>query len=248
MQVEELKEADLREGVSEEASNAIEGPDDEELDLEAEVFGSLGIAKSTLDSTADVGGEDEDLEEESDSAPAGFFINRKPTAVEERKQEAAWVDEDDEQVEVDLSSQNRLRKLRQAQSETVVSGREYSQRLREQHRKLHSGATGWTRKRRRRATTDDQAEETALLQSNEPLVASAESVFSSLPAGPLDIKRLNDANQHGVSSSVVQSVDWHKDAMLMLTAGYDKSLRIFHVDGKENRKFHSVYLQDMPIR
>lgn len=248
----QLEEAELR-GNDPPSPRGMDGPDDEELDLEAQVFGSLGVAKSTLAAAGSNTGEQSEAEEESEEEEeviaAGFSISRKrtePVAIAESK--AAWVDEDDEEIEVDLTSQNRLRKLRQTQGETVVSGREYMHRLREQHRKLNGGGLGWTRKRRRRVWSEDKAEEESLLRSTQPLVDSAESAFATLPPGRLDISRMNDANQHGVSAAVVQCVDWHKDAMLMLTAGYDKSLRVFHVDGKENRRFHSVYLQDMPIR
>ena len=69
-----------------------------------------------------------------------------------------------------------------------------------------------------------------------------------IPPGRLEMARLNDANQHGKSSAVVQSIDWHRNAMLFLTAGYDKTLRIFQIDGQSNPKVHSVHFRDMPIR
>ena len=45
---------------------------------------------------------------------------------------AAWEDEDDENIEVDLS-RLKSKKLRRSASETVVSGLEYSKRLREEY-------------------------------------------------------------------------------------------------------------------
>lgn len=45
----------------------------------------------------------------------------------------AWVDEDDDNIEVDLNAVNRLRKLKKDthMSDSVVTGREYSNLLAE---------------------------------------------------------------------------------------------------------------------
>ncbi len=56
----------------------------------------------------------------------------------------------------------------------------------------------------------------------------------ALPAGSLDLVRLRDANQHAPSDAVVQSLGWHPNGQLMLTAGFDKKLRLFSVDGLRN--------------
>ncbi|KAK2762833.1 hypothetical protein FQN54_001008 [Arachnomyces sp. PD_36] len=50
---------------------------------------------------------------------------------------AAWEDSDDERISVPLAGNNRLRKLRVAEGEDVVSGREYVKRLRLQFSRLH---------------------------------------------------------------------------------------------------------------
>ena len=45
----------------------------------------------------------------------------------------------------------------------------------------------------------------------------------------------------------VQSITFHPNAPVLLTAGLDKCIRIFHIDGKENPKVQSFYIRDMPI-
>ena len=69
----------------------------------------------------------------------------------------------------------------------------------------------------------------------------------SLPAGNLDIKRLPDLNAADPSKAVVQSVEWHPNGELALTAGFDKKLRIFAVNGKKSIKIQSVHFPDLPI-
>ena len=54
------------------------------------------------------------------------------TSSAEDSEEPAWVDSDDDQVRVSLSSNPRLRKLRVTAAEDVISGREYTKRLRRQ--------------------------------------------------------------------------------------------------------------------
>ncbi|GAA6060238.1 hypothetical protein JCM10212_003478 [Sporobolomyces blumeae] len=51
--------------------------------------------------------------------------------------QAAWYDPADEELEISLQGQNRLRKLRDSAAEDVVSGLEYESRLRRQFEKLH---------------------------------------------------------------------------------------------------------------
>lgn len=50
---------------------------------------------------------------------------------------AVWHDSDDERLTISLASHQRLRKLRLAESEDVISGKEYVRRLRRQFQWLH---------------------------------------------------------------------------------------------------------------
>jgi len=44
----------------------------------------------------------------------------------------AWVDDDDETLEINLTSINRTKKLRETEQEITLSGVEYEKRLRKQ--------------------------------------------------------------------------------------------------------------------
>lgn len=68
-----------------------------------------------------------------------------------------------------------------------------------------------------------------------------------LPQGSLEIVRMKDANQHAPSNAVVQSVQFHPNGQLMLTAGLDKTLRLFQVDGSNNANIENVFVQDLPM-
>ena len=46
---------------------------------------------------------------------------------------------------------------------------------------------------------------------------------------------------------MIQVLDFHPSAPVLLTAGFDKTIRLFHIDGKENPKLQSFHFKDLPI-
>ncbi|KAL9110905.1 MAG: hypothetical protein Q9187_007993, partial [Circinaria calcarea] len=114
----------------------------------------------------------------------------------------AWVDSDDERISVSLASNPRLRKLRRNEGEDIVSGREYTKRLREQFERLYpvpewanpSASKSTSRRKRRRASqtnTDSENDSSA----NESSIDS-----DSLSAQPL-AKLLQNASSFTSTSS-----------------------------------------------
>ena len=87
-----------------------------------------------------------------------------------------------------------------------------------------------------------------LQTSNALIDTSIPSSNTVIPSDILKIERLADANKRSVSKSTIQSVRFsHVTPQLMLTAGFDKTLRLFSIDGKKNPKVQSVFIRDMPI-
>ncbi|RHY33622.1 hypothetical protein DYB32_001509 [Aphanomyces invadans] len=166
--------------------------------------------------------------------------------------QAAWIDEDDEHVTVDLEDSSRLRKLRKSDDETQVQGDVFQQRLKKQFESGRSVAS-WAdfgaidakkRAGRRSDGEDDDEEEFDLFATSGLLMERSHDVL--LP-GTLEVGRVKDANQHGQSNAVIQSVQFHPNGQLLLTAGLDKTLRLFQIDGSTNAKVESIFLKDMPI-
>ncbi|KAK9791599.1 hypothetical protein WJX73_001142 [Symbiochloris irregularis] len=58
---------------------------------------------------------------------------------------------------------------------------------------------------------------------------------------------VKDANVAEPSNAVIRSVEIHPSGQLLLTAGLDKRVRFFQVDGVRNDKIQSIYLEDLPI-
>ena len=148
---------------------------------------------------------------------------------------------------MDLSSKPRTKKLRSNESETVISGTEYSQRLRKQLAKLH-GAQSWAQPK----ATDSASDSDSGGDGVKHLLAKGGAIIDkgrphALRRGTIDVLRCPDANAADPNSAVVQSVRFHPQSSVMLTAGLDKTLRLFNVDGAESCKIQGVHLSDLPI-
>lgn len=107
--------------------------DEDEARLEALVFGggagtSLGGSHHDAGSSARVSASHE---------PSGA---RSRDGAAKAARAAAWDDEDDAGIAVDIASTARLRKLRAAEGEVAIAGDEYGRRLRERHAALVAGS------------------------------------------------------------------------------------------------------------
>lgn len=281
-------------------------PSAEELELQASIFGGTdaaalqdlgfgdeqheGAASEVSSEDEGVGGawpaalasigmdadedKDEDEEDDQDGKSTGESDLREIAGMPVQKR--AWVDDDDEDLVVDLSAVNRLRKLRKSERETAISGADYAQRLREQHRKLHPGVE-WSAKARSKRTfrgagrvegldanDSDGEREAQDSLSDEDEDEDSQEMFADvtrraggsvtvegkpqrLAPDELGVKRATNANVAAVSNCVVQSVEFHRNSQLMLTAGFDQCLRLFSIDGLRNPLTQQVFMKDMPI-
>lgn len=181
-----------------------------------------------------------------------------------KTRKAVWKDEEEEQINVNIAKVNRLRKLRKEEDEGLISGSEYVLRLRAHHAKLNPG-TEWaqldSQSKSDNYCDDESSDEENrvelahgykdieaadnILRTNEELVVK--SSVKLLP-GLLEYSKLVDANAEDPSNGVINSVQFHRNAQLLLTAGSDRKVRFFQIDGKRNTKIQSIFLDDCPIR
>ncbi|MCO5594176.1 hypothetical protein L7F22_048200 [Adiantum nelumboides] len=183
--------------------------------------------------------------------------------VENEQRRPVWEDEEEDKTKINLSHVNRLRKLIKVGEDGILSGREYVSRLRDYHAKLNLGSD-WARlpserkKRRQHRVVDSDSDNASdiddehgydddvlhALRSADELVVKNKG---KLPSGLLGVSRLRDANADEPSNAVIHSVQFHRNAQILLTAGYDKRLRFFQIDGKRNPKVQSIFLDDYPV-
>ncbi|KAK0734045.1 WD40-repeat-containing domain protein [Lasiosphaeria miniovina] len=152
--------------------------DSDEEELERFVLGSKASFREQLfrgdfdtDSAALVVASGQDVAEHGQAAisqahlndSALFFIDTAPGDKPLDPEAPAWEDSDDERLAVSLAGATRLRKLRASAAEDVVSGTEYSRRLRQQYLRLYpqpawardaaAGSKDGSRRRRSSATS-----------------------------------------------------------------------------------------------
>lgn len=203
-------------------------------------------------------------------------INGTPTKTddddeEEDNRKSAWHDSDDEKLSISLASAPRLRKLRKTDAEDVVPGLEYARRLRAQYKRIYP-VPDWAlppipqAKKRKRSRADSSGDGSASDEDSSPetsdITISADPLKALLQSSQsyqrpdksairvpskLDIKRLRDANHQAPSSSAIQTIAFHPTFPLLVTGGYDRTLRLFHIDGKLNTPASSLYLKSVPI-
>eukprot|EP00633_Aureoumbra_lagunensis_P003376 CAMPEP_0197291608 /NCGR_PEP_ID=MMETSP0890-20130614/17465_1 /TAXON_ID=44058 ORGANISM="Aureoumbra lagunensis, Strain CCMP1510" /NCGR_SAMPLE_ID=MMETSP0890 /ASSEMBLY_ACC=CAM_ASM_000533 /LENGTH=443 /DNA_ID=CAMNT_0042764813 /DNA_START=245 /DNA_END=1576 /DNA_ORIENTATION=+ len=188
--------------------------------------------------------EEEALAAEVFGIPATAWerLEENHTKNDEERDRAAWIDEDDDRIQVDISKTKRLKKLRKVEKERNVDGIELESRLRERYAYGREAKWAADARKKLKERTPAESKTEAFLRSdqNEFLLDEKES--------RLDILRCPDANAHKPASAVIQAVDFSGDiSNLMLTAGLDKQIRLFRIDGNENFFSGAYFCKDLPI-
>ena len=226
----------------------LQGGEDREEEATTPLYSAGGLS-FVLDDE----GEGEEMEEEGEKKKK----KKKKKKEGEGERRPAWIDEEEENLTVSIAGVSRRRKLRKDAEENDVDGNQFSQRLREKYKQL-SSRTAWANlSSRTKAGEDDgidggdgdgdagERARDALLRKTGSLLAARPS---KLPPQIVEATRVKDGNEAEPSSCVLQDVDFHPTSMLMLTAGFDKMLRLFDIDGAHNPKVRSAFFGDMPIR
>lgn len=228
---------------------ASENSDDEaERTLERLVFGGESDAIKELEK--DLAAELQDGftssdEDEEEICEPDLRKNDKVAISEGRM--PAWVDDADEEERIEIAAEPRLRKLRDSEDETVVSGKKFTQKLKKQFEKVYGDAS-WAdldKKTRKVSESDDDDDEENLVLKRAGNLLSSKS--DKLPHGFLDIVRVKDANIDKPSNATLQCVEFHPSAKVLLTAGFNKTLDLFQIDGQTNPKLQSIFLENFPI-
>lgn len=69
----------------------------------------------------------------------------------------------------------------------------------------------------------------------------------SLRSGVLDLTVLRNANEEDPNKAEARCVEFHPSGRLILTAGFDKTVRIFQVEAGHNAKVQGVHVKKFPI-
>ncbi|XP_056144005.1 U3 small nucleolar RNA-associated protein 18 homolog [Lampris incognitus] len=167
----------------------------------------------------------------------------------------AWEDEDDEiEEEVDMTHRYR-RNLMKGDKEMTMTKQKLQKRMKEQFQKSMGGTPSWAetkvkkKKNKRKVEKDDNDEEDEDDEDDDLLRKTGNFVSSSasLPAGILEMKKCSHANCDRTSTKRLTTVQFHPSAQVIMTAGHDRSISLFQVDGKTNPKIQSINLERFPV-
>ncbi|QBZ56426.1 hypothetical protein PoMZ_01332 [Pyricularia oryzae] len=183
----------------------------------------------------------------------------------------AWEDSDDEKLSISLAGASRLRKLRLTEGEDIVSGAEYSRRLRQQYLRLNPQPS-WVKdaaarepKRRRRSSassgsdsgsgSDDEDFGTAMpleefLRDVSALTDGGSRKRRKLRPETINIQKTRDIPD--VHKGPVESLSFHPQHPVLLSSSTSSMLHLHHISPAAhptpNPLLTSVQVQNTPIR
>lgn len=198
------------------------------------------------------------------------------TPVAQKDEEAGddplpWDDSDDDRLAVSLAGNPRLRKLRINEAEDVVSGREYSRRLRRQFERLNPVPEWALHSRPAKRQRRDSASSTSSVSSNDmdvdepdlstlPLARMLQDVSSltrtattskrtKLRPEVLDIQRTRDIPL--TQPSAITSLSFHPEYPVLLSSGPASTLYLHHIAPTAhpipNPLLTSVHIRHTPL-
>ncbi|PWY92932.1 WD40 repeat-like protein [Aspergillus heteromorphus CBS 117.55] len=183
---------------------------------------------------------------------------------EEAGMPALWHDSDDDRLTISLASQQRLRKLRVAESEDVIGGKEYIRRLRRQYLQLNP-MPAWANPEANQPKNDSDADDmdtddeesmstqplAKLLQGASELTKLEEKTTGGrrkMRQEVIDIQRLKDVGKDQPSS--VDSLMYHPHYPLLLSSGPAATLFLHHISPSApapNPLLTSFHIRKTPI-
>ncbi|KAG6081391.1 hypothetical protein E4U30_008443 [Claviceps sp. LM220 group G6] len=181
---------------------------------------------------------------------------------------SAWEDSDDDRLVVSLSSTSKLRRLRITQEDDLISGTEYSKRLRQQYLRVNP-APAWAEeandrpgKRRRHSSgssgfsSDDTDGETSaqpleeFLRNIKQLGGQVASKKRKLRLEVIDIQRTRDISDTHKTS--VECLSFHPEYPVLLSASTASILYLHHIAPETqptpNPRLTSVQVKQVDVR
>lgn len=159
---------------------------------------------------------------------------------EESTRKPAWMDEDDDGIEVGQALSVQSRKLPSGGINDPSN--RYSSLLKHKFESV-VGTPKWAQLGKRRISSSDSDDE--ILQTCGFI---RKSTKSSMPSGILEFKKVSDINRETYSEGpFINAVEFHPTSSVALVAGNGGIATLFAVDGKKNNKLHSVSFERYPI-
>jgi U3 small nucleolar RNA-associated protein 18 len=229
-------------------------------------------SESESESSIDLPSDDGDIHSEQENDDA----SGSDTAHKTERRRPVWTDPGSSNLNISLAGSKagaangssagtkKLRKLRQEEGETQITGAEYELRLRKVFEKYHPRPSWASLSLRKPATVFDgessqnQGREALsdLLSRDTGLVSRLTKRGSKtkgrLPKDRVEVERLRNANeaQGRATFSSIESLSFHPTtkAHVLMTTTKDRRLRLFQVDGNTNPLLETLHIPDLPLQ
>ncbi len=143
----------------------------------------------------------------------------------------AWHDSDEEEEGEEEEAQEKMSA--------------YEQQLREQYEERRGPRPAWAQ--RAAEETQGSAAAAALFSTTSNLTKTGPAA-GVLEARVVRVQKLANLNALAPSTVEVDNVQFAPGTQVALTAGRDKTLRLFQVSEKKCVKLHSIFFEDLPIK
>ncbi|KAM8947796.1 U3 small nucleolar RNA-associated protein 18 homolog [Pelodytes ibericus] len=173
-----------------------------------------------------------------------------PDCVPHAAKKPAWVDDDDA-LDESVEMTHRYRQdVRKSRAETTLSKEKLQVRLQQEFQKAMGGVPSWASSDHKKRGSDKDSDESSEDENEDNLLSKTGNLLtksSYLPKGVLEMKKCLSANHERLSKVPLSTVQFHPLAQVVMTAGLDRAISLFQVDGKLNPKIQSIYLEKFPI-
>lgn len=241
---------------------------DVEKELESFIFGEdsakdfrAALSFTNFDTTFDpssdsLNNRDDEVADNADEA-LDFFIDEtglpdntssnKVTNSEEKikfgadSETAAWVDDDDEEEFISLTEIKRIKKLRETETEDIINGSLYQERLRKQYKSSHQKGT-WADIDK----VESDEEDFSVFRRVGGLIDQT-STRGKIDPKKLSYDRVSDLTCSENLKGEVRFLEFHPLDSVVIAAGPEDPIRLFRLDGKKNSLLRQISLQDFPL-
>ncbi|OWF54383.1 U3 small nucleolar RNA-associated protein 18 homolog [Mizuhopecten yessoensis] len=173
-----------------------------------------------------------------------FDTEAEPPKKKEKK--PVWEDVDDIMGSVQMTNAKKFDGVKQGE-ECRIRTDQYTTRLKSKFEKVSSNPN-WSKFRATDPETEQPgSDDDSDVEDLRTRTGDFLTTTKSLAKGFVQIKQCPNANRDCPAQGKLYAVEFHPSAQVIMTAGSNQTLSLFQVDGKNNPKIQSVFLDNFPI-
>jgi len=189
------------------------------------------------------------------------------TRIADKQAQSAWADPEDEELVINAKQNRKLRHLRQNFDEDELNAAEFIKRQRKHYKQTIGVDDDWTKpptqsddeeddeeQQDKEAEDDDISNDKKQTQKKNKLEIFQRSVrMTAIKDGQIEnneikISELGAINSKHKHNSVITVCEFDIEGKLLMTAGLDKTVCLYSMEGTKNELLKRIFIKDLPIR